>query len=60
MNFFAKNWKTSAVGVIGAIPQIVEGIQSKNWSQVATGICTLLLGLFAKDNNVTGGSIVQG
>lgn len=59
MSFFLTNWKTSAVGVIGAIPQIVEGIQTKNWAQVATGICTLLLGLFAKDQNVTGGTVVQ-
>lgn len=53
------NWRTSAIGVIGAIPQIVEGITSKNWAMLATGICTLLMGLCAKDSNVTGGTVIQ-
>lgn len=53
------NWKTSAAGAIGGIPQIVEGISTKNWTILASGICTLLMGLCAKDSQVTGGSIQQ-
>lgn len=53
------NYKTSVAGIIGGLPQIVEGIASKNWTMVATGVCTLLLGFFAKDKDVTGGERVQ-
>ena len=49
-----KNWKTSVVGAAAALPQVIEGATTKNWSMLITGIATLLLGLFAKDSNVTG------
>lgn len=48
------NWKTTLFGVLSAVPQIVDGITTKNWGSVATGLCTLLLGIFAKDAGTTG------
>ena len=59
MNFVLKNWKTSATGIIGAVPQIVTGVQTKNWGLLISGIATVLMGLFAKDGDVTGGTIIQ-
>lgn len=54
-----KNWKTSLVGCGTGIPAIIEGITTHNWMLVLTGIGTLLLGLSAKDSNVTGGTVKQ-
>jgi hypothetical protein len=54
MSFIFKNWKTSTTGIIGAIPQIATGIQTKNWSLVISGVATILMGLCAKDGDVTG------
>lgn len=57
-----KNWKTTLVGVGGAIA--VGGgqlLQSGNleWKDYATMAFFTLLGAFAKDMNVTGGTISQ-
>lgn len=54
MNNFSNNWKTTATGIVAGLPQVVNGVQSENWTSVITGICTILLGIFAKDHNVTG------
>lgn len=54
-----KNWKTSLGGCVTAVPQIIEGITTHNWMLVLTGIGSLLLGLTAKDSNVTGGTVKQ-
>jgi uncharacterized membrane protein len=55
------SWFTSLFGTVAGVPQIIEGFTSvpKNWPLVITGVGTLLLGLFAKDGNVTGGSVKQ-
>lgn len=49
-----KSIKTTLFGTFAGIPQIVEGVQTHNWSHILTGLGTLLLGLFAKDHDVTG------
>jgi len=51
---FWKNWKTSILGIIGAAPQIITSIDTHNNTTLITGICTLLMGLFAKDYDVSG------
>lgn len=49
-----KNWKTTGAGCIGGLPFILEGITNRNIPQVLFGLGTLLVGLFAKDNDKTG------
>jgi hypothetical protein len=54
------NWKTTASGVLAALGQVLPffGVPS----EVAVAISTLglfLIGLFAKDSNVTGGTVKQ-
>ena len=46
------NIKTSIFGAIAGLPQIVDGIVSKDVAKVVTGIATLAIGLFAKDSDV--------
>jgi hypothetical protein len=45
-----ENLKTTIFGTIAGIPLIIDGVATKDWSKIATGIGTLLIGLFAKDN----------
>lgn len=54
-----KNWRTTVTGIAAAAPQIAEGVATKNWSLLVSGIATLLMGIFAKDSNVTGGTVIQ-
>lgn len=44
-----KNFKTSILGSIAGVPQIISGLSTKNYVEVFTGIATLLMGLAAKD-----------
>lgn len=46
------NFKTSIFGAVAGLPMLVEGIVAKDLSKVAMGLGTLLIGLFAKDNDV--------
>lgn len=64
-----KNWKTSLFGALAAIAQLAPvlshaGVQVGHWGgsdflQVGAGVSTLLLGLYAKDSNVTGGTVAN-
>ena len=54
-----KNWKTTVMGSVAGLPQIITGIISKDWGSVITGVATILMGIFAKDSNVTGGMVQQ-
>lgn len=49
-----KNWKTTGAGCIGGLPLIIEGIGSKDLGRILLGVGTLLIGLFAKDNDKSG------
>lgn len=51
MRIFFQNIKTTLFGVVAGLPQIVEGVVTKDWSKIAIGVGTLLIGLFAKDHN---------
>lgn len=50
------SWKTSVFGGVAGIPQVIEGIQKKDYLQVVYGAATFLALLMAKDGNVTGGT----
>lgn len=52
MKSIFRNIKTSVFGAVAGLPLIVEGVASKDWAKVATGLGTLLIGLFAKDSSV--------
>lgn len=55
-----KNWKTTVAGIIAALGPILGVIGLP--TEVAAAVTTLglfILGIFAKDNNVTGGTIKQ-
>jgi len=56
------NWKTTLAGLLTGLPNILTilgiGIPVPV-VQVLTGLGALLLGIFAKDFNVTGGSVKQ-
>lgn len=58
-----KSWKTTLIGVLGALitwlPQIQQALSEGkdiNWSVMGIGLAILVLGAFAKDFNKTGGS----
>jgi hypothetical protein len=51
MKHILQNIKTSVFGAVAGLPIIVEGIATKDWTKIATGLGTLLIGLFAKDGN---------
>lgn len=55
-----KNWKTTASGILAAAGQLLPilGIPAEIGAAVTT-LALFLIGLFAKDNNVTGGSVRQ-
>lgn len=51
MKSILKNIKTSVFGAVAGLPVIVEGVSTKDWAKIATGVGTLLIGLFAKDGH---------
>lgn len=55
-----KNWKTTASGIMAALGMIFPlfGIPAEVGNAVST-LGLFLIGLFAKDSNVTGGSVSQ-
>jgi hypothetical protein len=55
-----KNWKTTASGVLSALGVIfpVIGLPAE-LGQAVSVIGLFLIGFFAKDSNVTGGTITQ-
>ena len=52
MKSIFRNIKTSLFGAVAGLPLIVEGIASKDLAKIATGLGTLLIGVFAKDSNI--------
>lgn len=45
------NIKTTIFGAVAGLPILVDGIATKDWAKIGTGVGTLLLGIFAKDSN---------
>lgn len=55
-----KNWKTTSTGVVAGLGQLFPllGLPAE-LGQAVSVIGLFLMGLFAKDNNVTGGPVKQ-
>lgn len=55
-----KNWKTTLSGVLAGLGQIVPlfGVPAEV-GQAISVLGLFLIGMFAKDSNVTGGTVVQ-
>lgn len=51
MKRFFNNIKTTMFGALAGLPLLVDGIASKDITKILGGIGTLLVGLFAKDND---------
>jgi len=57
-----KNWKTTILGLIGAIAVMVYPIIQTGkfeWSSVGIAAFVAAMGYFAKDHDVTGGTKLQ-
>jgi hypothetical protein len=57
----AKSWKTTLAGALmalGAYFQTLDGVYTIIGQVLVIG-APILMGLFAKDSNVTGGTVVQ-
>lgn len=52
-----KNWKTTLLGLGAGIANMFAN--GTNWKQVVFSAGMAFLGIFAKDNNVTGGDVKQ-
>lgn len=46
-----KNIKTTVFGAVAGLPLLVEGIATKDFAKIFSGIGALLVGLFAKDHD---------
>ncbi|HOC46176.1 MAG TPA: hypothetical protein PKM26_06195, partial [Syntrophorhabdaceae bacterium] len=53
------NWATSLLGASAGGVLILEGLSNDDYSKIIQGVLMLLLGLFAKDSDVTGGKTKQ-
>ena len=57
-----KNWKTTVGGALAALGTLLSGSDNpthKTIGQIVGGVGLLILGLGAKDKNVTGGTTPQ-
>jgi len=54
-----KNWKTNLVGIALIVAGIVVFIQTKDYTQAGAAILVGTGFFFAKDSNVTGGTVAQ-
>lgn len=43
------SWKTSAIGTVAGLPQIIEGALTGNYLMIIGGVCLMGLGFFAQD-----------
>jgi hypothetical protein len=63
-----KSWKTTLAGILAGLPVAVQSLldaynsgqfTGKSFSQLAVGVGIILIGVYAKDKNVTGGTTPQ-
>jgi len=63
-----KSYKTTLAGILAGLPVAIQSIldaynagqfTGKSLSQLAVGIGVILIGVYAKDHNVTGGTTQQ-
>lgn len=51
-----KNWKTTVIGLLGGIAQILA-LPINSWKDLVVPIVTILIGVFAKDAGTSGAGI---
>jgi hypothetical protein len=51
MKRFFNNIKTTVFGAVAGLPILVDGIATKDFSKIFSGIGAILIGLFAKDHD---------
>ena len=63
-----KNWKTTLAGLLTGFPVAIDALLTaynsgtftgKSGLQLMAGVGLVLLGVYAKDSNVTGGTVQQ-
>ncbi len=57
-----KNWRTTIAGALAAAVIAIQPIVATgnvDWKAVGVAAAVAALGYFAKDNNVTGGTVAQ-
>jgi len=63
-----KNWKTTLAGILTGFPVAIDALLTaynsgaftgKSGLQLMAGIGLVVLGVYAKDSNVTGGTVQQ-
>lgn len=63
-----KNWKTTAVGILGGVTLIIKNVVAVldadmatvfSFEEITIALGLLGIGWFAKDSNVTGGDVKQ-
>jgi hypothetical protein len=51
MKRFFNNIKTTVFGAVAGLPLLVDGIATKDFTKIFSGIGAILVGLFAKDHD---------
>lgn len=51
MKKFFNNIKTTVFGAVAGLPIIIDGIATKDFAKIFSGIGALLVGFFAKDHD---------
>jgi len=51
MKRFFKNIKTTVFGAVAGLPILIDGIATKDFTKIFSGIGAILVGLFAKDDD---------
>lgn len=54
-----KNWKTTVCGLVAAIALALQAADLTDWKTILGIVSVAAIGYFAKDNNVTGGTVQQ-
>jgi len=51
MKKFFNNIKTTVFGAVAGLPIVIDGIATKDFAKIFSGIGALLVGFFAKDHD---------
>jgi hypothetical protein len=51
MKKFFNNIKTTLFGAVAGLPILIDGISTKDFTKIFSGIGAILVGLFAKDHD---------
>jgi len=56
------NWKTTLFGLLALLPPIIDAVTTvlpPKWAPILSAISGVIAFYFAKDKNVTGGTVAQ-